>query len=126
MKKEESNLYKMRYDCFNQLVGQENYTILLSKLPPTTETAQQHCRRTFHQEQTWQGECLNPSSWEWKLVNKSLAPIYTIKGPTSAKIVSVITCGCNKDSGKDAKVSELTCVLLLSVKNCRGQSCINT
>ncbi|GBM75059.1 hypothetical protein AVEN_197427-1 [Araneus ventricosus] len=106
--KEESSLNKMRYDCFNQQVGQANSAILLSKLPPTTEAAHKHCRRTFHQVHTWQGKRLNPSSWRWKLVSKSLTPIYTIKGPTPAKIVSVITCGCTKGCGKNAKVSVLT------------------
>ncbi|GBN72030.1 hypothetical protein AVEN_184033-1 [Araneus ventricosus] len=64
---EESSLNKMRYDCFNKLVGQESSAILFSKLPPTTEAAHQNCRRTFHQEQTWEGQCLNPSRWGWKL-----------------------------------------------------------
>ncbi|GBM25559.1 hypothetical protein AVEN_272553-1 [Araneus ventricosus] len=49
---EESSLNKMRYDCFNKLVGQASSAILLSKLPPTTEAAHRHCRRTFH-GQTW-------------------------------------------------------------------------
>ncbi|GBM69548.1 hypothetical protein AVEN_219182-1 [Araneus ventricosus] len=89
-KKEESSLNKMKYDCFNQLVGQASSAILLSKLPPTTEAAHQHCRRTFHQVQTWQGQCLNPLNWVLKLVNKSLTPIYTIKGPTPAEIVSLL------------------------------------
>ncbi|GBN82568.1 hypothetical protein AVEN_135814-1 [Araneus ventricosus] len=62
-KKEERSLNKMRYDCFNQFVAQVSSAILLSKLPPTTEAAHQYFRRTFHQVQTWQGECLNPSSW---------------------------------------------------------------
>nr|GBM45295.1 hypothetical protein AVEN_191392-1 [Araneus ventricosus] len=54
----------MKYDCINKLVGQASSAILSSKLPPTTEAAHQHCRRTFHQEQSWQGQCLNPSSWD--------------------------------------------------------------
>ncbi|GBM10031.1 hypothetical protein AVEN_24013-1 [Araneus ventricosus] len=94
--KEESSLNKMRYDCFNQLVGQASSAIHLSKLPPNTVAAHQHCRRTFHQVQTWKGECFNPLSWGRKLVNKSLTPIYIIKGLKPAKIVSLITCGCNK------------------------------
>ncbi|GBL98948.1 hypothetical protein AVEN_227472-1 [Araneus ventricosus] len=64
--REESSLNKMRYDCFNKLVGQASSAILFSKLPPTTEATHQHYLRTFHQEQTWQGQCLNPSSWGWK------------------------------------------------------------
>ncbi|GBN30715.1 hypothetical protein AVEN_162451-1 [Araneus ventricosus] len=51
-KKEESSLNKMRDDCFNKLIGQASSAILLPKLPPTTEAAHQHCRRTFHQVQT--------------------------------------------------------------------------
>ncbi|GBM70141.1 hypothetical protein AVEN_210261-1 [Araneus ventricosus] len=47
-KNEESSLNKMMYDCFNQLVSQASSAILLSKLPPTTEAAHQHYRRTFH------------------------------------------------------------------------------
>ncbi|GBM76864.1 hypothetical protein AVEN_3918-1 [Araneus ventricosus] len=125
-KKEENSLNKMRYDCFNQLVGQASSAILLSKLPPTTEAAHQHCRRTFHRVQTWQGECLNPSSWGWKLVNKSLTPIYTTKGPAQAKVVSLITCECNKVCEKKCKCvrANLRCTTLC--KNCRSQSCINT
>ncbi|GBL81705.1 hypothetical protein AVEN_93482-1 [Araneus ventricosus] len=95
-KKEENSLNRMRYDCFNQLVGQASSAVLLSKLPSTTEAAHQYCRRTFHQVQIWQGECLNPSSWGWKLVNKSLTPIYTTKGHGPAKVKSLITCGYNK------------------------------
>ncbi|GBM28912.1 hypothetical protein AVEN_265295-1 [Araneus ventricosus] len=121
-KKEENSLNKMRYDCFNQLVGQVNFPILLSKVPPTTEATHQHCRRTFHQVKTWQGECLNPSNLGWKLVNKSLTSIYTTKGPAEAKVVSLITCGCNKGSGKKYKCvrANLRCTTLC--KNCRGQS----
>ncbi|GBM60150.1 hypothetical protein AVEN_38480-1 [Araneus ventricosus] len=112
----------MKYDCFNQLVGQASSAILLSRFPPTTEAAHQHCRRTFYQVQTWQGQCLNPSSWVLKLVNKSLTPIYTIKGPTPAKIVSLLTCGCNKGREKNAKVLELTCVVLLSARTAEAKS----
>ncbi|GBM15278.1 hypothetical protein AVEN_144061-1 [Araneus ventricosus] len=101
-KKEGSILNKMRYDCFNQFVDQASSAIFLSKLTPTTEAAHQYCRRTFHQVQTCQGECFNPSSWGWKLVNKSLTLIYTIKGP---KIVSLITYGCNKGCGKNARAN---------------------
>ncbi|GBM01134.1 hypothetical protein AVEN_27234-1 [Araneus ventricosus] len=114
----------MRYDCFNQLVGQACSAILLSKLPPTTEAAYQHCRRTFHQVLTWQRECLNPSSWRWKLVNKSLMPIYTIKGPAPAKIVSLLTCVCNKGCEKNEKVSELTCVVLLSERTAEAKAAL--
>ncbi|GBM25120.1 hypothetical protein AVEN_96686-1 [Araneus ventricosus] len=60
---DESSMNKMRYVCFNKLVGQASSAILFSKLSPTTEAAHQHCRRIFHQEQTWQEQCLNPSSW---------------------------------------------------------------
>ncbi|GBM14448.1 hypothetical protein AVEN_246606-2 [Araneus ventricosus] len=61
-----------------------------------------------------------------EVVNKSLTPIYTTKGPAAAKIVSLITCGCNKGSGKNCKCvrTNLRCTTLC--KNCRGQSCINT
>ncbi|GBL98227.1 hypothetical protein AVEN_174040-1 [Araneus ventricosus] len=111
----------MRYDCFNELAGHASSTILLSNLPPTTEAAHQHCCTTFHQVQTWQEECLNPSNWGWKLVNKSLTPIYTIKGPRPAKIVSLITCGCNEGCGKNAKVSELTCVVQLSARTAEAK-----
>ncbi|GBM99135.1 hypothetical protein AVEN_124961-1 [Araneus ventricosus] len=114
----------MRYDCFNQLVGQARSAILLSKLPPTSEAAHQHCHRTFHQVQTWQGESLNPFSWGWKLVNKSLTPIYTIKGSTPTKIVSLLTCGCNKGCEKNAKVSELTCVVLLSARTSEAKAAL--
>ncbi|GBM64870.1 hypothetical protein AVEN_157117-1 [Araneus ventricosus] len=115
----------MRYDCFNKLAGQAS-SVPLSKLPPTTEAAHQHCRRTFHQLQTRQGQCLNPSNWRWKLVNKSLTPIYTTKGLAPAKIVSLITCGWNKGCGKKFKYvrTNLRCILLC--KDYRGQSCINT
>ncbi|GBM95878.1 hypothetical protein AVEN_135371-1 [Araneus ventricosus] len=117
-KKKENSLNKMSYDCFNKLVGQASSAILLSKLPPTTEAAHQHCRRTFHQVQTWLGECLNPSGWGWKLVNKSLTPIYTTKGSAPAKIVSLITCGCNKGCGKKCVRANLRCTT--SCRNFRG------
>ncbi|GBM23732.1 hypothetical protein AVEN_257640-1 [Araneus ventricosus] len=102
-KKEESNLNKMRYDCFNKLVGQASSAVLLTKLHPTTEAAHQHCRRTFHQVQTWQGHCLNPSSWRWKLVSKSLKPIYT----------TLI-----------ANVSELTCTVLLCARTAEAEAAL--
>ncbi|GBN07794.1 hypothetical protein AVEN_25698-1 [Araneus ventricosus] len=61
-----------------------------------------------------------------EIVNKSLTPIYTTKGPAPAKIVSLITCGCNKGCGKKCKCvnTNLRCTTLC--KNCQGQSCINT
>ncbi|GBN20938.1 hypothetical protein AVEN_25232-1 [Araneus ventricosus] len=116
----------MRYDCFNKLVDQASSAVLLSKLLPTTEDAHQHCRRTFHHVQTWQDQCVNPSSWGRKLVTKSLTPIYTTKEPAPAKIASRITCGCNKGCGKKCKCvrTNLHCTTLY--RNCRGQSCIYT
>ena len=48
MKKEENSLNKLRYVCFNKLVGQASAAVVLSKLPPTTEAAHQHSRRTFY------------------------------------------------------------------------------
>ncbi|GBO21084.1 hypothetical protein AVEN_123455-1 [Araneus ventricosus] len=61
-----------------------------------------------------------------EVMNKSLTPIYTTKGPAPAKIVSLITCGCNKGCGGKCKCvrTNLRCTTLC--KNCRGQSCINT
>lgn len=117
---------KLRYVYFNKLVGTASAAVVLSKLPPTTEAAHQHSRRTFHQVQTWQEHCLDPSDWGWKLLNKSLTPIYTTKGPAPAKIVSLIICGCNKGCGKKCKCVKANLRCTIMCKNCRGQSCTNT
>ncbi|GBL82903.1 hypothetical protein AVEN_106415-1 [Araneus ventricosus] len=67
-----------------------------------------------------------PIQLEMEVMNKSLTAIYTTKGPAPAKIVSLITCGCNKGCGKKCKCvrTNLRCTILC--KNCRGQSCMNT
>ncbi|GBL91825.1 hypothetical protein AVEN_172749-1 [Araneus ventricosus] len=67
-----------------------------------------------------------PIQLEMEVVTKSLTPLYTTKGPAPAKIVSLITCGCNKGCGKKCKCvrTNLRCTILC--KNCRDQSCINT
>ena len=124
-KNEESNLNAMRYICFNKLVSQASAAVVLSKLPPTIEAARQHSRRTFYQVQTWRGNSLKPSDWGWKLINKSLVPIYTTKGPAPEKIVSLIACGCNKGCGKRCKCAQTNLRCTTMCKNCRGQSCSN-
>ncbi|GBM01424.1 hypothetical protein AVEN_236239-1 [Araneus ventricosus] len=115
----------MRYDCFNKLVGQASYAILLSKLPPTTEAAHQHILH-IPPRANMARTAFEPIQLGMEVVNKSLTPIYTTKGPAPAKIVSLITCGCNKGCRKKCKCvrANLRCTTLC--KNCRGQSCINT
>ncbi|GBM72456.1 hypothetical protein AVEN_192791-1 [Araneus ventricosus] len=61
-----------------------------------------------------------------EVVNKSLTPIYTTKGPVPAKIVSLITYGCNKGCGKKCKCVRTNRRCTTLCKSCRGQSCINT
>ncbi|GBM06147.1 hypothetical protein AVEN_265203-1 [Araneus ventricosus] len=94
--------------------GQASSAILFSELPRTTEAAHQHCRRTLHQEQT----VCEPIQLGMEVVNKSLTPMYTTKGPAPAKIVSLITCGCNKGCGEKCKCvrTNLRCTTLC--KNC--------
>ncbi|GBM13279.1 hypothetical protein AVEN_226268-1 [Araneus ventricosus] len=65
-----------------------------------------------------------PIHLEMEVVNKSLTPIYTTKGPAPSKIVSLITCGCNKGCGKKCKCVRTNLRFTTLCKNC--QSCINT
>ncbi|GBL83415.1 hypothetical protein AVEN_110714-1 [Araneus ventricosus] len=118
---EESCLNKMRYDCFNKLVGEASSAILFSKLPPTIEAVHQ---RTSHipPRANMARTVFEPIRLGMEVVNMSLIPIYTTKGPAPAKIVFLITCGCNKGCGKNANVSELTCVVLLCARTVEAKA----
>ena len=69
------NLDDYRYQAFTRSVHTKKGAVILSSLPPTSASAEEHSYRVFHQIQSWLENYFNPEDWGWKRTGNHLAPI---------------------------------------------------
>ncbi|GBM59171.1 hypothetical protein AVEN_74341-1, partial [Araneus ventricosus] len=97
----------------------------LARLPPTTDAAQLHTMRSYHQVQTWVGNEKDPLKWGWMHTPSGLFPKKSEKDPAPESLLQCISCTCKKGCTNACgyRKAGLHCSLLC--KHCIGQSCEN-
>ncbi|GBM36989.1 hypothetical protein AVEN_153933-1 [Araneus ventricosus] len=68
----------------------------LARLPPTTDAAQLHAMRSYHQVQTWLGNEKDPLKWGWMHTPSGLFPKKAEKDPAPESLLQCISCTCKK------------------------------
>ncbi|GBN54797.1 hypothetical protein AVEN_129371-1, partial [Araneus ventricosus] len=93
--------------------------------PPTTDAAQLHAMRSYHQVQTWLGNEKDPLKWDWMHTPSGLFPKKSEKDPAPESLLQCISCTCKKGctNACECRKAGLHCSLLC--KHCIGKSCEN-
>ncbi|GBL88779.1 hypothetical protein AVEN_158909-1 [Araneus ventricosus] len=118
------SLDELRYHSFVKAAAKTKFN--LARLPPTTDAAQLHAMRSYHQEQTWLGNEKDPLKWGWMHTPSGLFPKKAEKDPAPESLLKCISCTCIKGctNACGCRKAGLHCSLLC--KHCNGQSCENT
>ncbi|GBO22156.1 hypothetical protein AVEN_101316-1 [Araneus ventricosus] len=117
------NLDELRYHSFVKAAAKTKFN--LARLPPTTDAAQLHAMRSYHQVQTWLGNVKDPLKWGWMHTPSGLFPKKSEKDPAPESLLQCISCTCEKGctNACGCRKAGLHCSLLC--KHCIGQSCEN-
>ncbi|GBO37445.1 hypothetical protein AVEN_161635-1, partial [Araneus ventricosus] len=73
------SLDELRYHSFVKAAAKTKFN--LARLPPTTDAAQLHAMRSYHQVQTWLGNEKDPLKWGWMHTPSGLFPKKAEKDP---------------------------------------------
>ncbi|GBM41879.1 hypothetical protein AVEN_262726-1, partial [Araneus ventricosus] len=116
------NLDELRYHSFVKAAAKTKFK--LARLPPTTDAAQLHAMRSYHQVQAWLGNEKDPLKWGWMHTPSGLFPKKSEKDPAPESLLQCISCTCKKGTNAcGRRKAGLHCSLLC--KHCIGQSCEN-
>ncbi|GBM87846.1 hypothetical protein AVEN_58709-1 [Araneus ventricosus] len=88
------NLDELRYHPFVKAAAKTKFN--LTRLPPTTDAAQLHAMRSYHQVQTWLGNEKVPLKWGWMHTPVGLIPKKAEKDPALESLRQCIFCTCKK------------------------------
>ncbi|GBL91834.1 hypothetical protein AVEN_172758-1 [Araneus ventricosus] len=88
------NLDELRYHSFVKAAAKTKFN--LARLPPTTDAAQLHAMRSYHQVQTWLGNEKDPLKWGWMHTPSGLFPEKSEKDPAPESLLQCISCTCKK------------------------------
>lgn len=119
------SLDSLRYELFAKSVAKPKFQ--LARLPPTTDAAIYHVRRTYLQIQTWLGNEMLPSLWGWSFKPTGIVPTTTTRHAAPDNILNIVSCNCKKGCTTAAcscKKAGLLCSTLC--KHCCGHSCENS
>lgn len=99
--------------------------INLARLPPTTEAAQHHALRVYHQVQKWIGLEKDPSDYGWAFGEKGLMPIRMLADPAPQSLLRMLSCKCKKGctGACTCLKAGLKCSILCTF--CKGKTCMN-
>lgn len=104
-KVEKSNLDDFRYKTYVKKVLRSRKTAVnLPSLPPTSDAANQHILRVYHQIQQWLGVDLEPEGYGWTHKDQRYEPMYRTKEICPKSIQKTLRCSCSK--GKDFYISK--------------------
>ena len=94
--KHESTLDELRSrKYYEKISGSTRQAVKAEGLGPTSDAAQQHILRMYHQVQEWRGDTvLDPLSWGWKITEQRMMPIEMTKHISQAELLKIIKCGC--------------------------------
>ncbi|GBM17076.1 hypothetical protein AVEN_107517-1 [Araneus ventricosus] len=112
------NLDELRYHSFVKAAAKTKFN--LARLPPTTDAAQLHAMRSYHQVQTWLGNEKDPLKWGWMHTPSGLFPKKSEKDPAPESLLQCISCTCKKGctNACGRRKAGLHCSLLC--KHCIG------
>ncbi|GBN80438.1 hypothetical protein AVEN_196685-1 [Araneus ventricosus] len=88
------NLDELRYHSFVKAAAKTKFN--LARLPPTTDAAQLHAMRSYHQVQTWLGNEKDPLKWGRMHTPSGLFPKKPEKDPAPESLLQCISCTCKK------------------------------
>lgn len=125
--KETDSLADCRYKNF--VKGCTKTSFHLSALPPTSDAAFNHGKRTFYQILLWKGIFLDPLEWGWKRTKNGLMPVTTEKELAPKILLDTVSCKCKKGYYFSIFLKELsyTCYPILfflfnfSLSGCTGR-----
>ncbi|GBN84308.1 hypothetical protein AVEN_261485-1 [Araneus ventricosus] len=86
------NLDELRYYSFDIAAAKTKFN--LARLPPTTDAAQLHAMRSYHQVQTWLGNEKDPLKWDWMHTPSCLFPKKSEKDPAPESLLQCISYTC--------------------------------
>ncbi|GBN88559.1 hypothetical protein AVEN_199207-1 [Araneus ventricosus] len=117
------NLDELRYHSFVKAAAKTKFN--LARLPPTTDAAQLHVMRSYHQVQTWLGNEKDPLKWGWMHTPSGLFPKKSEKDPAPESLLQCISCTCKKGCTNACGCRKVGLHCFLLCKHCIGQSCEN-
>ncbi|GBM47025.1 hypothetical protein AVEN_91969-1, partial [Araneus ventricosus] len=88
------NLDELRYHSFIKAAAKTKFK--LARLPPTTDAAQLHAMRSYHQVQLWLGNEKDPLKWGWMHTPSGLFHKKSEKDPAPESLLQCISCTCKK------------------------------
>ena len=99
-------------------------------LPPTCDAAKYRSYRVYHQVQTWLGNILDPTKWEWLLHKgqhvENLKPVRMQRDAAPAALLKLVKCNCHGKCNKNTcscRKNGLLCTLACG--QCKGITCTN-
>ena len=108
-----------------------NKCVQVQSLPPTSDSAALHSRRSYYQCQQWiklDGTDLNPLDWGWTVTDDGKCmPLKNTLPPAPNRLLNIIHCNCkvNCDTKRcTCQKHGLECTI--GCGHCRGTSCSNS
>ncbi|GBL87163.1 hypothetical protein AVEN_270458-1 [Araneus ventricosus] len=114
------NLDELRYHSFVKAAAKTKFNLV--RLPPTTDAAQLHALRSYHQVQTWLGNEKDPLKWDWMHTPSGLFPKKSEKDRTPESLLQCISCTCRKGCTNACGCSKAGLHCSLLCKHCIRQS----
>lgn len=84
----------LRYLLFSQSTTKMAFK--LESLPPTADSARQHCYRVYLIVQKCLGNDLDPTKWGWRQVGNQLIPVENTKPPAPPQLLKTMFCRCTR------------------------------
>ena len=125
--KKEKSLDELRVrKYYEKITGQTCQCVKVGALGPTSDAAQQHVLRIYHQIQEWRGEnVLDPLNWGWQLTQRGVMPIEMTKQVAPPELLKIVKCGCKTDSSrKNCTCRQYGVVCTTICLGCGGVSCM--
>ena len=115
-----------RVTRFLQRVATSTQYVSPEKLPPTSDAAVLHSRRTYHQVQAWYGRDIPAGEWGWEQSPTSLVPIRMSQAAAPETLLKVIHCNCTGQCDRKSctcRKHRLKCAPACG--QCKGITCMN-
>lgn len=89
------SLNSLRFQNFARKVTVGTSSVQVYVLPPTSDAASYHIRRTCLQTRSWiDNKALNPCEWGWEIIDGKLIPVKTKLPLAPINLLNVVRCMC--------------------------------